>query len=346
MSLKLKRERIVVNRRSVLKAAAGIGVAVTFGEMARGVARADTPAPAGGKRTPLAPDEFRKRIEGPIYSLPTPYTSSFDVDHAGIKKSVDRAARAGIKLFMLTAGNTDYGMLSYDEIKGVTRTFVEAVGGRGLVVAAGGPWWTGQAVEYAKYAESIGADAVQVQIPSSRGTDDSLTKHYAAVASAMKLPIVLHGDFSAPVLRKLLADVPAVSALKEDVTLDYYIARQIEFGERIAIFGGGGEHRFLVGMPYGSRAFYSVYAPFAPDIAMKYWTVFQSGDVKQAADLIRKYDHPYIQRFSKPFWHASMEYFGVAQRYLRPPVEFYTEAQMKELKPFFDGQGLDPAKYA
>ena len=41
-----------------------------------------------------------------------------------------------------------------------------------------------------------------------------------------------------------------------------------------------------------------------------------------------------------------MEYFGVAQRYLRPPVESYTDAQMKELKPFFDGQGLDPSNYA
>jgi 4-hydroxy-tetrahydrodipicolinate synthase len=345
MSLRHKRERIVLNRRSVLKAAAGIGVAVTFGEIARGVARADTPAPAGTQRTPLAPEEFRKKIEGPIYSLPTPYTSSFEVDHAGITKSVDRAAKAGIKLFMLTAGNSDYGMLSYDEIKAVTRTFVEAVAGRGLVVASAGPWWTGQAVDYAKYAESVGADAVQVQIPASRGSDDALVKHYGAVASAMKLPIVLHGEFSAPLLRKLLADVPAVSALKEDVTLDYYIARQIEFGQRIAIFGGGGEHRFLVGMPYGSRAFYSVYAPFAPDIAMKYWTVFQTGDAKQAADLIRRYDHPYIERFSMAFWHASMEYFGVAQRYLRPPVESYTDAQMKELKPFFEGQGLDPTSY-
>ena len=60
----------------------------------------------------------------------------------------------------------------------------------------------------------------------------------------------------------------------------------------------------------------------------------------------RKYDHPYIQKFSKQFWHGSMEYFGVAQRYLRPPVESYTDAQMKELKPFFDGQGLDPGAYA
>ena len=335
------------NRRAFLLTAGAAGVAVALGMRPR-VAFADTTAPshAQPKRTPIAPEEFRKRIEGPIFSLPTPFTSTFEVDHAGIRKSVDRAAKAGIKLFMLTSGNGEYDSLTYDEIKAITKSMVEAVAGRGLVVAASAGWWTALAVDYAKYAESIGADAVQIQIPTRRGGDDTVVKHYEDIAAAMKLPIVLHGEFSAPLLRKLLVEVPAISAMKEDVTFDYYIARQIEFGDRIAIFGGGGEHRFLVGMPYGSRAFYSVYAPFAPDVAMKYWVAFQSGDVKQAADLVRKYDHPYIQKFSKQFWHGSMEYFGVAQRYLRPPMESYTDAQMKELKPFFDGQGLDPAAYA
>ncbi len=336
----------MINRRSLLSSTVGLGAAALLNALTRNAARGGTSTQAS--KTPraiLSPDEFRKKIEGAIFSLPTPFTAAFDVDHAGITKSVDRAAKAGMRLFMLTSGNGEYASLSYDEIKAITRTFVEAAAGRGLVVAAGDGWWTGQTVDYAKYAESVGADAVQIQIPSRKGGDDAVVKHYREVAAATKLPIVLHGDFSAPLLRKLLAEVPAIAAMKEDVTLDYYIARQIEFGDRIAIFGGGGEHRFLVGMPYGSRAFYSVYAPFAPDVAMKYSAAYQSGDMKQAAALVRKYDHPYIQKFSKGFWHASMEYFGVAQRYLRPPMESYTDAQMKELKPFFDGQGLDPKTY-
>ena len=336
-------------RRTFLKTVSAAGIAAAMGTFTASGAPADTQsnaAPAATTRPPLAPDEFRKRIEGPIYSLPTPFTATFDVDHTGIKKSVDRAAKAGIRLFMLTSGNGEYESLTYDEVKALTKTMVEATGGRGLVVAASGGWWTAQTVDYAKYAESIGADAVQIQIPTRRGGDDSVVKHYKEVAAATKLPIVLHGDFAAPLLRKLLAEVPAVCAMKEDVTFDYYIARQIEFGDRIAIFGGGMEHRLLVGMPYGSRAFYSAYSPFAPDVSMKYWEAYQSGDMKKVAALVRKYDYPYLQKFSKQFWHGSMEYFGVAQRYLRPPMESYTDAQMKELKPFFDGQGLDPGAYA
>ena len=334
------------SRRSFLRSAGAVALATAVS--ARFVAGDQTPAtaPARRDRQPLDPTAFRRAIEGPIYSLPTPFTADFAIDFAGVAKSVDRAAKSGIRLFSLTGGNSEYDALSYEEIKSLTRAFVEAVGGRGLVIAAGGGWWTGQAVDYAKYAESIGADAVQVQIPTRRGGEDAVVRHFRAVAEATRLPIVLHGDFAAPLLRKLV-EIPPVAAMKEDVTLDYYIARQIEFGERLAIFGGGGEHRFLVAQPYGSRAFYSVYAPFAPDVAMQYWRAFQSADLKQAAELARKYDHPLIQRFSKGFWHASMEYFGVAQRYLRPPQESFTDEQIRtDVKPFYDKQGLSPESYA
>jgi dihydrodipicolinate synthase/N-acetylneuraminate lyase len=335
-----------LDRRTFLKSASAAIAIAALGPHRGSVASADQIARGDTRtRSVLSPDEFRKQIVGPIFSLPTPFTATFDVDHAGIRKSVDRAAKAGIKLFMLTSGNGEYESLTYDEIKAVTKSMVEAVAGRGLVVAASGGWWTAQAIDYAKYAESLGADAVQIQIPTRRGGDDTVVKHYKEVSAATKLPIVLHGDFSAALLRKLLPEVPAVSAMKEDVTFDYYIARQIEFGDRIAIFSGGMELRLLVGTPYGSHAFYSAYAVFAPDVSMKYWEAYQAGDVKKVAALVRKYDYPYLQKFSKQFWHGSMEYFGVAQRYLRPPVESYTDEQMKELKPFFDGQGLDPKAY-
>jgi 4-hydroxy-tetrahydrodipicolinate synthase len=78
---------------------------------------------------------------------------------------------------MLTSGNGEYESLTYDEIKAVTKSIVEAVAGRGLVVAASGGWWTAQAIDYAKYAESLGADAVQIQIPTRRGGDDTVVKH-------------------------------------------------------------------------------------------------------------------------------------------------------------------------
>jgi dihydrodipicolinate synthase/N-acetylneuraminate lyase len=165
------------------------------------------------------------------------------------------------------------------------------------------------------------------------------------VAAATKLPIVLHGQYSAPLLKKLLQAVPTIVAMKEDGELAYYIDRQIEFGDRLNIFGGGAESRFLVGQPYGAKAFYSTYSGFAPDISMQFWEVARRGDIKAAADITRRYDHPFIARFTHPFWHATLEHFGVAERYMRPPQTSYTDEQMAEVKSFFDAQGLKPEKY-
>ena len=60
-------------------------------------------------------------------------------------------------------------------------------------------------------------------------------------------------------------------------------------------------------------------------------------------DIVEKYDHPLIShRFSHPFWHASLDYFGVAGRYLRPPQHTYTNEEMKEVKAFYDRIGVYP----
>ena len=90
----------------------------------------------------------------------------------------------------------------------------------------------------------------------------------------------------------------------------------------------------------------TTYTTFAPDVSMQFWNAVKGGDIKAAAAITRKYDHPFIARFTHPFWHATLEYFGVAQRYMRPPQATFSDSEMKGVKAFFDGQGLDPKKYA
>ena len=295
-------------------------------------------------KAPITPAEFKRRLEGPILSSPTPFKANFDVDHQALRNMIQRALRYGVQNFALTAGNSQYGSLSYEEIKETTRTMVEAVNGRGLVIAATGDWWTARAVDYAKFAESIGADALQVLLPGRSGGDDSIVKHFETIARNTRLALVLHGNYSDALFEKLLK-VDSIVAMKEDRLLREYVERQIEFGDRVEIFGGGQEYRYLVGYPYGARAFYSTYSTFAPDISVQFWKAIKAGDLKEAVRITTKYDFPYLRNFTHPWWHATTEYFGLGERYLRPPQLSYTDEQMKTVKAFFDKQGIDPAKY-
>lgn len=292
----------------------------------------------------LSPDEFKQKLVGPIFSVPTPFREDRELDGEGLARGVARAKRAGVTNFAATAGNSQYSSLAYEEVKELTKIMVDAVAGEGLFIAASDSWWTKRVLDFAAFAESAGADALQLMIPQRSGSDALTVAHFKAVASATRLPLVLHGVFSEPLLRELVK-IDSIVAMKEDSTLEYYIDRQVAFGKRINIFCGGQEHRFLVGRPYGARAFYSTYTTFAPDISMKFWKAIQANDEAAATEITLKYDYPFIKRFTHSFWHATLEHFGVGKRYLRPPQESYSNEQMADVKAFFDAQGVKPSDY-
>jgi 4-hydroxy-tetrahydrodipicolinate synthase len=311
-------------------------VAIPQGAYARG--------PQQGLKRPLTPQDFKKHLAGPILSLPTTFNEDLSVNHEAIHRMIGRALRYGVPIFELTAGNSKYACLKFEEIKAVTRSMIEAADGKGLTIAATDAWPTEQVIDYAEFCKSHGADALQILLPKDVKDENQLYEHFLKIAKSTPLPIVLHGTYPRPLLTRL-AELESIVAMKEDGELTYYIDRIIGFGERFEIFSGGAENRYLVGYPYGARAFFSTYTGFAPDKPMLFWEAIRSGDLKQAVAITKKYDYPFISRFTHPFWHATLEYFGLAKRFMRKPFETLPESQLSDVKAFFDSQGISPADY-
>jgi dihydrodipicolinate synthase/N-acetylneuraminate lyase len=254
---------------------------------------------------------------------------------------------------------------------------VEAVNGEGLTIAATGiDWPVAQSVDYARFAESAGADALQIlrpykfeQVSSGKwqnldlnekeeakdvanlegknagiDEDEYIVNYLRAVAKETRLPLVYHGRYTNDLLKKM-ATIDQLVAAKDDYQIDFYIKGLIEYGNRFEIFSGGEEYRYLVGYPYGARSFYATFTGFAPDIPMRFWRATLDGDLRKAVEITKQYDYVFIKNFTHPLWHATLEYFGVAQRYLRKPYETYTEAQMQDVKKMFDNMDLYPRNY-
>jgi len=320
------------NRREFLRAGTLLGTATALATTLQGAAAHVTPA------------EFKQRLRGPIVSIPTPFTSDFRLDGAGLRRMIEMDLQNQITIFELTAGDSQYSFLAYSEIKQLARMVSEAVGTRGMSIIGTGPWWTERTVDFARYVESVRGTALQVLKPPA-GDDDEVVEHYRQVAAATQMPIVLHGDFATPLLKKLV-QIDSIVALKEDISLSYYIDGMIRFGKRINCFSGGGLDWFMVAQPYGANAYFDSYATFFPEVAVRFWQAVQRGDYATETDIIEKYDHPFIQNFSAPFWHATLEYFGVAGRYLRPPQRSYSDAEMANVKQFYDKLGVFPRKNA
>ena len=103
---------------------------------------------------------------------------------------------------------------------------------------------------------------------------------------------------------------------------------------------------FLAYQPHGMQAYFSVFAPFAPNIAMEIWNAVTENRLDDAHQLIKEYEKPFFEQWGKlggqAFWRATMEHFGVASRWMRPPQQSLTDAQMQEVKVFYDQLGLTP----
>src|SRR5689334_16266218 len=69
----------------------------------------------------LSPQGVKGRIRGPILTVPTPFTASFKVDYQGVRNMVRLGLENGIGVYELTAGNSQYNVLGYNEIKKLTR---------------------------------------------------------------------------------------------------------------------------------------------------------------------------------------------------------------------------------
>ena len=103
---------------------------------------------------PLSPQDFKQALAGPILSLPTTFNEDLSVNHDAIRLMIGRALRYGVPIFELTAGNSKYACLEFDEIKAVTKSMVDAVGGNGLTIAATGAWLTDQVIDYADFSRA------------------------------------------------------------------------------------------------------------------------------------------------------------------------------------------------
>ena len=302
----------------------------------------------GGSRSRPSPSDVKARIRGPILTLPTPFTADFKVDHQGVRNMVKLGLANGIGVYELTMGNSMYSALTYDEIKKLTQVFVEAVGRRGIVIAATGQWWTGQAVDYARYAESVGADAVQVLLPPG-GSDDGYVEHFRKIAAATKIAIVLQGD-PKPALIERFVQIPSVVSMKEDGSEEYYADIQKKFGQRLAIFCGGQKRRYLVGLPFGSPAYFSFFITFAPEIAVRFYQAVQKNDLVAARDIVERYEKPGFDfcsagpRGFHAYWRALMEHAGVTKRYVRPPEDSCSEEDMRRVRELFERLGLKPLR--
>jgi len=132
-------------------------------------------------------------LKGALTALITPFSDTGGIDEKAFRNLVEWQIKEGIHGLVPVGTTGESPTLSHDEHKRLIAICVEQVKKRVPVVAGAGSNSTSEAVELARYAEHAGADAVLVVTsyynrPNQRG----LYAHFAAVAEATALPVVIY----------------------------------------------------------------------------------------------------------------------------------------------------------
>jgi 4-hydroxy-tetrahydrodipicolinate synthase len=163
-------------------------------------------------------------LRGIIPPVLTPFDKHERFDPAAMAEIVDYLIGEGVHGLFVGGSAGEFFALRLDETKELIGTSVLAAGGRVPVVAGTGAITTRDAIELARSAEEAGADAIAVITPFFlRPSESELYTHYAAVATAVNIPILGYANpfraggitLSPRLMARLAADFENVVGIKE-----------------------------------------------------------------------------------------------------------------------------------
>jgi 4-hydroxy-tetrahydrodipicolinate synthase len=153
--------------------------------------------------------------QGVYPAATTQFAPDLSIDHDATQQVQSALVDDGVDGLIILGTCGENNSLEPDEKRQVLAGAVEAVGGRVPLVAGVSEFTTARAVDYARDAEKIGADALMllpamVYVP----TTEELVAHFRTVAEATSLPIMLYNN---PPAYRVNVSFEALDALN-DVT--------------------------------------------------------------------------------------------------------------------------------
>jgi 4-hydroxy-tetrahydrodipicolinate synthase len=162
-----------------------------------------------------------ERLKGSITALITPFKNG-EFDEGAFKRLVEWQIAEGTKGLVPVGTTGESPTLSHKEHMRVVALCVETARGRVPVIAGAGSNATREAIELTRHAKQVGADAALSVAPYyNKPTQDGLYRHFAAIAEAVDLPIVLYNipgrsivEISVETMAKL-AKIPNIVGVKD-----------------------------------------------------------------------------------------------------------------------------------
>jgi len=155
-------------------------------------------------------------------ALVTPFLPDGSIDQTALQRLIAMQLEAGANAVVLLGTTGEPSTLSMEEREVVIRTGIESVGKKIPVIVGTGSNDTKKAIEYARQAYDLGADAQLSVTPYyNKTTQTGLIRHFSAIMDSCLLPLIAYnvpgrtGMELLPETVRMLAVHPNLAGIKE-----------------------------------------------------------------------------------------------------------------------------------
>lgn len=228
-----------------------------------------------------------------LTAMITPFNADGSVNYAAGADFADWLLANGSDGLVVEGSTGEAATMDMDEKIKFMQTIVARVNGRAKIVAGAGTNCTASTIDLVKKMEACGVDGVLVVGPYyNKPTQEGYYQHFAAVAKATKLPIIVYnvpgrtgGNIAPETVARLAADFSNIVAIKEAAgnvaqTAELYRVLPEDF----SIYSGD-DGLILPFMSVGACGLISVLANVNGNLLQQLMQAYSEGRVKDAADL-------------------------------------------------------------
>lgn len=228
-----------------------------------------------------------------LTAMVTPFNADGSINYEAGADFADWLLANGSDGLVVEGSTGEAATMDMDEKIKFMQTIVARVNGRAKIVAGAGTNCTASTIDLVKKMEACGVDGVLVVGPYyNKPTQEGYYQHFAAVAKATKLPIIVYnvpgrtgGNIAPETVARLAADFSNIVAIKEAAgnvaqTAELYRALPEDF----SIYSGD-DGLILPFLSVGACGLISVLANVNGNILQQLMQAYSEGRVKDAADL-------------------------------------------------------------
>ena len=228
-----------------------------------------------------------------LTAMVTPFNADGSINYEAGADFADWLLANGSDGLVVEGSTGEAATMDMDEKIKFMQTIVTRVNGRAKIVAGAGTNCTASTIDLVKKMEACGVDGVLVVGPYyNKPTQEGYYQHFAAVAKATKLPIIVYnvpgrtgGNIAPETVARLAADFSNIVAIKEAAgnvaqTAELYRVLPEDF----SIYSGD-DGLILPFLSVGACGLISVLANVNGNILQQLMQAYSEGRVKDAADL-------------------------------------------------------------